>query len=337
MLERKHAEIGRDDDGSRTPDLEAMLDDIGDDLLRLMFVACHPVLSREARVALTLRLLGGLTTDEIARAFLTSEPTIAQRIVRAKRTLAESGVAFEVPAAAERAERLVSVCEVVYLVFNEGYSANAGDDAMRPALMEDAMRLGRVLASLQPDEPEVHGLVALMELHASRAAARQGAAGETILLLDQDRTRWDRPLIRRGLDALARAEALGGANGPYALQAAISACHARAVVAGDTDWTRIAVLYGTLATVMPSPVVELNRAMAVAMADGPAAGLAIIDALAADPTLARYQWLPSARADLLVKLGRMDEACREFQRAADLAGNARDRAQLLARAAALRS
>jgi RNA polymerase sigma-70 factor, ECF subfamily len=338
MLERKHAELGRDADEPHPPDLEAMLDDhVGDDLLRLIFVACHPVLSREARVALTLRLLGGLATEEIARAFLTTAPTIAQRIVRAKRTLAEAGVAFEVPTAAERGERLASVCEVIYLVFNEGYSASAGDDAMRPALMEDAMRLGRVLAGLQPDEPEVHGLVALMELHASRAASRRGADGEAILLLEQDRTRWDRLLIRRGLEALARAEGLGGGQGPYALQAAISACHARAVIASDTDWARVAALYGELVKVMPSPVVELNRAMAVAMAAGPAAGLAIIDALAADPALARYPWLPSARADLLVKLGRTDEACREFERAAELAGNARDRAQLLSRAAALRS
>jgi len=336
MLERKHTEIGHVQTGSEMPDPELMIDDVGDEVLRLMFVACHPVLSRDARVSLTLRLLGGLTTDEIARAFLSTEPTIAQRIVRAKKTLAEASVQFEVPPASTRGERVASVCEVIYLVFNEGYAASAGDDAIRPAMMADAMRLGHVLASLVPDDAEVHGLCALMDLHASRARARVDANGDPVLLLDQDRTSWDRMLIKRGLDELARAEALGG-GGPYVLQAAASACHARAVVAADTDWAQIAAIYAELARIRPSPVVELNRAMAVAMADGPAAGLAIIDALAGDPALARYHWLPSARADLLVKLGRTVEAAAEFERAAELAGNARDRARLVARAQALRS
>ena len=336
MMGRKHEQLGHELDArheAAAPDLDAMLDDdVGDDLLRLVFTACHPVLSMEARVALTLRLLGGLTTDEIARAFLVSEPTIAQRIVRAKRTLAEGRVPFEVPRAAELAERLSSVLGVVYLIFNEGYAATAGDDLMRPQLCEDAMRLGRVLAGLTPDEPEVHGLVALMEIHASRAAARTGPSGEPVLLLEQNRARWDRLLIRRGLAALERAEALGGRRGPYALQAAITACHARALTAEATDWARIASLYAELAEVMPSPVVELNRAMAVSMAEGPAAGLAIVDAIASEPSLQRYHLLPSARADLLAKLGRLDEARVEFERAASLTRNARERTLLLERA-----
>lgn len=307
-------------------------DDIGDDLLRLVFTACHPVLSTDARVALTLRLLGGLTTGEIARAFLTPEPTIAQRIVRAKRTLSAAKVPFEVPRAPERAARLASVLEVIYLVFNEGYSATAGDDWMRPALTDEALRLGRVLAGLAPDESEVHGLVALMEIQASRMHARVDAQGRPVLLLDQDRSRWDPLLIRRGLAALARSEALGGASGPYALQAALAACHARARHADDTDWEQIVALYDALAQVAPSPVVELNRAVAVGMAFGPAAGLEIVDALAADPALARYHWLPSVRGDLLAKLGRRAEAQAEFQRAADMTLNAREREMLLARA-----
>jgi RNA polymerase sigma factor (sigma-70 family) len=333
MLERKHAEFTLDGDARAEPDPGGTIDD---DLLRLVFVSCHPVLSREARVALTLRLLGGLTTEEIARAYLSTEATIAQRIVRAKRTLADAKVPFEVPGAAERAERLASVCEVIYLIFNEGWSANAGDDAMRPELIEDALRLGRVLAGLMPAEPEVHGLIALMELHASRAPARTNSDGNPVLLPDQDRTRWDLVLIRRGLAALAKAEQLGGARGPYALQAAISACHARATVAADTDWKKIASLYDLLLQVLPSPVVALNRAMAVAMAEGPAVGLALIDDLAGEPSLADYPWVPSARADLLEKLGRTDEARGEFERAAKLSGNARDRAQLLARVEKLR-
>ncbi|TPB76494.1 RNA polymerase subunit sigma-24 [Burkholderia pseudomallei] len=307
-------------------------DDIGDDLLRLVFTACHPVLSTDARVALTLRLLGGLTPGEIARAFLTPEPTIAQRIVRAKRTLSAAKVPFEVPRAPERAARLASVLEVIYLVFNEGYSATAGDDWMRPALTDEALRLGRVLAGLAPDESEVHGLVALMEIQASRMHARVDAQGRPVLLLDQDRSRWDPLLIRRGLAALARSEALGGASGPYALQAALAACHARARHADDTDWEQIVALYDALAQVAPSPVVELNRAVAVGMAFGPAAGLEIVDALAADPALARYHWLPSVRGDLLAKLGRRAEAQAEFQRAADMTLNAREREMLLARA-----
>lgn len=313
----------------------ARQDEIGDDLLRLIFTACHPVLSTEARVALTLKLLGGLTTHEIARAYLVAEPTIAQRIVRAKRTLADAKVPFEVPRGEALSERLASVLEVIYLVFNEGYTATGGDDWMRPALVQEALRLGRMLAELAAREPEVHGLVALMELQASRTAARTDAEGRPVLLLDQDRTRWDRLLIRRGLVALERAEALGGARGPYALQAAIAACHARAAVADLTDWGRIASLYGVLAEVTPSPVVELNRAVAVSMAEGPAAGLAILDTLAQDKALQHYQWLPSVRGDLLAKLGRHAEARAEFMRAAQLAGNSREKELLLARAAQL--
>jgi RNA polymerase sigma factor (sigma-70 family) len=339
LLERKHEELGREMEVERDlamPDLDAALDDgIGDDLLRLVFISCHPVLSTEARVALTLRLLGGLTTEEIARAFLVPEATIAQRIVRAKRTLAEKQVPFEVPRGAERIERLSSVLEVLYLVFNEGYAATAGDDWMRPALCEDALRLGRILAELAPQEPEVHGLVALMEIQASRARARVGPEGEPVLLLDQDRARWDHVLVRRGLAALERAEALhAGARGPYVLQAAIAACHARARTAEETDWSRIAGLYGALARLAPSPVVELNRAVAVAMAFGPAAGLELVDALGAEPSLRGYHLLPSVRGDLLAKLGRFDEARAECERAASLTRNARERALLLARAAA---
>jgi RNA polymerase sigma-70 factor, ECF subfamily len=316
------------------PDLEAALDDdIGDDLLRLVFTACHPVLATEARVALTLRLLGGLTTDEIARAFLVPEPTIAQRIVRAKRTLADANVPFEVPRTTELANRLASVLEVIYLIFNEGYAATAGDDWMRPGLCEDALRLGRVLAGLMPEEPEVHGLVALMEIQASRSRARVGASGEPILLLDQDRGRWDYMLIGRGLAALQRAEELSGALGPYTLQAAIAACHARARVPAETDWERIAALYGALVELTPSPVVELNRGVAVAMAFGPAAGLEIVDGLTAEPSLKSYHLLPSVRGDLLFKVGRLDEARAEFERAASLTRNTRERELLLERAA----
>jgi predicted RNA polymerase sigma factor len=316
-------------------DFEAAIDDdIGDDLLRLAFISCHPVLSREARVALTLRLLGGLTTEEIGRAFLVPEPTVAQRIVRAKRTLAEAHVPFEVPRGAELAARLSSVLEVIYLVFNEGYSATAGDDWLRPALCEDALRLGRILAELAPNEPEVHGLVALMEIQASRSRARVGPSGELVLLLEQDRARWDHLLIRRGLAALERAEKLGGALGLYALQAAIAACHARAHSPEETDWVRIAALYDALAELAPSPVVELNRAVAVAMASGPEAGLELVDALTSEPSLQRYHLLPSVRGDLLAKLGRFDEARAEFERAASLTRNARERELLLERAAA---
>jgi RNA polymerase sigma factor (sigma-70 family) len=321
-------------DPSRPLDPEVALDeDVGDDLLRLVLVACHPVLPPEGRVALTLRLLGGLTTDEIARAFLVPVPTIQQRIVRAKKTLAEKRVPFEVPKGPMLGERLASVLEVVYLIFNEGYSATAGDDWMRPELCEDALRLGRILAGLVPDEPEAHGLLALMELTASRARARTGPDGEPVLLLDQDRGRWDQLLIRRGLAALERAEALGGARGPYALQAAIAACHARAREASATDWKRIAGLYATLAQVAPSPVVELNRAVAVSMADGPAQGLAILDGLEA--ALPGYPLLPGVRGDLLEKLGRGEEAKEQFLRAARLTRNERERAVFLARAAAL--
>jgi len=336
MLERKHQELGHDLERRQetAPDLDAAIDDdIGDDLLRLIFTACHPVLSTEARVALTLRLLGGLTTPEIARAFLVTETTVAQRIVRAKRTLAEARVPFEVPRGPDRAARLSSVLEVIYLVFNEGYSATAGDDWVRPALCDDALRLGRILAELEPEEPEVHGLVALMEIQASRLRARVGPAGEPILLLDQDRARWDGLLIQRGLAALERAEALSGALGPYALQAAIAACHARARTPEETDWTRIAALYDALAQLAPSPVVELNRAVAYAMTFGPAEGLAIVDALAPDPALASYHLLPAVRGDLLAKLGRKAEARAEFERAASLTRNSRERALLLARAA----
>jgi RNA polymerase sigma-70 factor (ECF subfamily) len=337
LLERKHEELGRDmaRQERALADFETSLDDdIGDDLLRLMFTACHPVLSSEARVALTLRLLGGLTTEEIARAFLVPEATIAQRIVRAKRTLSEAGVPFEVPRGADRAARLSSVLGVLYLVFNEGYAATAGDDWMRPALCEDALRLGRMLAELAPSEPEVHGLVALMEIQASRSRARVGPSGEPVLLLDQDRARWDHILIRRGQAALERAEKLGGALGPYALQAAIAACHARARTAEETDWLRIMALYDALAQLAPSPVVELNRAVAVAMALGPAAGLERVDALASEPSLEAYHLLPSVRGDFLRKLGRLDEARVEFERAAALTRNARERALLLERAAA---
>ena len=336
MLERKHRELGLELEERQeraVPDLDAALDDdIGDDLLRLMFTACHPVLAVEARVALALRVLGGLTTGEIARAFLLPEATIAQRIVRAKRTLAEARVPFEVPRGADRAERLGSVLGVIYLVFNEGYSATAGDDWMRPALCEEALRLGRVLASLAPEEPEVQGLVALMEIQASRTRARTGPQGEAILLLDQDRSRWDQLLIRRGLDALARAEALGGAAGPYALQAAIAAYHARARVAADTNWSRIAELYQALQDVAPSPVVELNRAVAVGMAAGPAAGLALVDRVVSEGRLAQYHLLPAVRGDLLAKLGRHEEARVEFLRAAELTENARERDILRGRA-----
>jgi len=338
MAARKHEELGRDLEAvqeSATGELEAQIDDhIGDDLLRLIFTACHPVLSTEARVALTLRLLGGLTTEEIARAFLVSEATVAQRIVRAKRTLAEAHVPFEVPREADLASRLSSVLEVIYLVFNEGYSATAGDDWMRPALCEDAMRLGRILAELSPAEPEVHGLVALMEIQASRAGARVGPSGEPVLLLDQDRGRWDQLLIRRGLAALDRAERLNGARGSYTLQAAIAACHARARTAAETDWPRIAGLYEELARAAPSPVVELNRAVAVGMASGPAAGLALVDRLARDPSLEGYHLYFSVRGDLLKKLDRLEEARADFERAASLTRNARERALLLERAAA---
>lgn len=328
-LERKYAQIGRAleaEGDSITPDFDrAFSDEIDDDLLRLVFTACHPVLAVQARVALTLRLLGGLTTAEIARAYLVPEPTIAQRIVRAKKTLAKAQVPFEVPGSKERPARLSSVLEVIYLIFNEGYSATAGDDWMRPELCEDAVRLGRILAQLTPAEPEVHGLVALMEIQASRVRARAGPSGEPILLLDQDRSRWDRLLINRGLAGLTRAEELGGARGPYALQAAIAACHARAFRPEDTDWAGIAGLYGVLAEVMPSPVVELNRAVAVSMASGPHAGLDLVDVLAAEPSLRGYHLLPSVRGDLLMKLGRPDEARAEFERAAALTSNAQER------------
>ena len=337
---RKREELGRDLDAQEAhlvPDFVDALDaaredDIGDDLLRLVFTACHPVLSTDARVALTLRLLGGLTTDEIARAFLVPEPTIAQRIVRAKRTLTAAKVPFEVPRADARVARLASVLEVIYLVFNEGYSATAGDDWMRPALCEEALRLGRVLAGLVSDESEVHGLVALMEIQASRTPARVDTQGRPVLLLDQDRSRWDTLLIRRGFAALERAQSLGGASGPYALQAALAACHARAHTAEQTDWVQIVALYDALAQISPSPVVELNRAVAVGMAFGPAAALEIVDVLAADPALANYHWLPSVRADLLAKLGRGDEARAEFERAAAMTRNARERELLLERA-----
>ena len=337
LLDRKHEQLGYELEARQeaaVPDLDAALDDhVGDDLLRLMFTACHPVLSLEARVALTLRLVGGLTTGEIARAFLVPEPTVAQRIVRAKRTLSEAQVPFEVPRGPELEARLSSVLGVLYLVFNEGYSATAGDDWMRPSLCMDALRLGRILAGLAPNEPEVHGLVALMEIQASRSAARTGQSGEPVLLLEQDRGRWDQLLNRRGLAALARAEDLGGAGGGYALQAAIAACHARARTPESTDWPRIAALYGELAERTPSPVVELNRAVAVGMAQGPAAGLELADALVAEPSLKSYHFLPSVRGDLLAKLGRADEARAEFMRAAALTQNARERAMLLARAA----
>jgi len=337
-LELKHAELGRELQAKQemaVPDFEAGLDDdIGDDLLRLVFISCHPVLATEARVALTLRLLGGLTTEEIARAFLAPEPTIAQRIVRAKRTLAEERVPFEVPRGSELASRLSSVLEVIYLVFNEGYSATAGDDWMRPALCEDALRLGRILAELAPKEPEVHALVALMEIQASRSGARTGPSGEPILLVDQNRGLWDQLLIRRGLAALERAEKLGGARGPYALQAAIAACHARARTPEETNWPRIVALYEALGQLTPSPVVELNRAVAVAMASGPVAGLEVVDKLVSEPSLRAYHLLPSVRGDFLFKLGRFAEAQAEFERAVSLTRNAREREFLLERARA---
>ena len=341
-LTRKHEELGHELEADAVSDRarlaekldESLDDEVGDDLLRLLFIACHPVLSMEARVALTLRLLGGLTTEEIARAFLQPEPTIAQRIVRAKRTLAERGARFELPRGAELAERLSAVLGVIYLIFNEGYAATAGDDLMRPGLCEDALRLGRILAELAPAEPEAHGLLALMELQASRASARVGPAGEAVLLLEQNRGRWDQLLIRRGLAALERAQALPGGQGSYTLQAAIAACHARAPTAAQTDWSRIALLYALLAQLTQSPIVELNRAVAVAMAEGPAAGLAIIDELVSEPLLESYHLLPSVRGDLLEKLGRKAEAGREFERAASLTRNARERAVLLGRAAA---
>jgi RNA polymerase sigma-70 factor, ECF subfamily len=338
LHDRKHDQIGYEIEAqleAGVPDLDEALDDpIGDDLLRLVFTCCHPVLTTDARVALTLRMLGGLATEEIARAFLVPVPTIAQRIVRAKRTLSEARVPFEVPRADELPERLSSVLGVIYLVFNEGYSATAGDDWMRPALCEDALRLGRILAGLAPREPEVHGLVALMEIQASRLRARTGPGGEPILLLDQDRGRWDQLLIRRGLAALRQAEALGGAFGPYALQAAIAACHARATTAEATDWTRIAALYAALARLTPSPVVELNRAVALGMAFGPEAGLRLVDQLVGESSLKGYHLLPSVRGDLLFKLDRRDEARAEFERAASLTQNARERALLMNRAAA---
>ena len=338
MLQRKHEQIAHEiDDGveSEEDELVAAIDDhVGDDLLRLIFTCCHPVLATEARIALTLRLLGGLTTEEIARAFLVPTPTVAQRIVRAKRTLAEAQVPFEVPRGAEFTERLSSVLAVIYLVFNEGYSATAGDDWVRPALCDEALRLGRILVGLVPNEPEAHGLVALMEIQASRLRARVGPRGEPILLLAQDRARWDQLLIRRGLAALERAQALGGSLGPYALQAAIAACHARARTADETDWVRIATLYAALAQLNPSPVVELNRAVAVSMAFGPAAGLRLVDAIASEPSMKAYHLLPSVRGDLLFKLGRMDDARAEFERAASLTQNARERRLLLDRAAA---
>jgi RNA polymerase sigma factor (sigma-70 family) len=337
LIDEKHELLGREmaEREMQVPDLAAAMDDhIGDDMLRLVFIACHPVLSTDARVALTLRLLGGLSTDEIARAYLVSEPTMAQRIVRAKKTLSDAQAPFDVPRGAEFSARLSSVLQVLYLIFNEGYSATAGDDWMRPALCEEALRQGRILAELVPNEPEVHGLVALMEIQASRAKARTNAAGEPILLLDQDRAKWDRRLIGRGLAALDRAEKLGAARGPYSIQAAIAGCHARALTARDTDWPRIAALYEQLASIEPSPVVELNRAVAVSMAAGPAAGLELVDALKDDPALKNYHLLPSVRGDLLKKLGRKDEAREEFERAASITRNVRERNLLLDRARA---
>ena len=337
-LERKHEEIGRElelqqEIGIPEPDVDA--DDMGDDLLRLIFIACHPILSTEARLALTLRLLGGLTTDEIARAFLVPEATIAQRIVRAKRTLSEAQIPFEVPMGSARLARLSSVLEVIYLIFNEGYSATSGDDLMRPALCDDALRLGRVLAELVSDEPEVHGLVALMEIQASRSRARVGSSGEPIPLLEQNRGRWDQLLIQRGFAALIRAEAVGGALGPYRLQAAIAACHAQARAPEETNWERIAALYDALVQLAPSPIVQLNRAVAISMAFGPAAGLEIVDELRAEPSLKSYHLLPSVRGDLLAKLGRFIEESAEFKRAASLTRNTRERELLLERAVAM--
>jgi RNA polymerase sigma-70 factor (ECF subfamily) len=336
LLTEKQTLIERDLPQSEEPDFASLDDDVGDDLLRLIFIACHPVLSTEARVALTLRLLGGLSTPEIARAFLVSEPTIAQRIVRAKRTIAEARVPYEVPDAAGRAKRLPSVLEVIYLIFNEGYSATTGDDILRPALCEEAIRLGRMLAQMLPDEPEVHGLVALMEIQASRSKARVNPSGEPILLLDQDRGRWDYMLIARGLAALERAQQLGREPGSYVLQASIAACHARARTADQTDWQRIVALYDALAQLAPSPVVELNRAVAVGMAFGPAAGLELVDQLLSAPALKSYHLLPSVRGDLLEKLGRLTEAREEFERAAALTQNGRDRKFQLERAARCR-
>ncbi len=337
LIDRKHAELQADQDAageSALPDLDSALDDdIGDDLLRLMFISCHPALGRDAQVALTLRLIGGLKTEEIARAFLVTEPTIAQRIVRAKRTLAEQRIPFEIPHTDARNERLASVLAVIYLVFNEGYAATSGDDWMRPQLCEEAQRLGRILAGLVPGEPEVHGLVSLMELQASRFGARRGPDGEPILLLDQNRARWNQLLIRRGLAALERAAALTPALGPYALQAAIAACHTRARTADETDWARIVGLYGRLGDIMPSPIVELNRAVALSMHMGPDAGLRIVDALTSEPLLRDYHLLPSVRGDLLAKLGRNAEARAEFERAAAMTRNAREQAFLLKRAA----
>jgi len=338
LLERKHGELGRELQARQemaVADFEASIDDdIGDDLLRLVFTACHPVLSSEGRVAITLRLLGGLTTEEIARAFLVPEPTVAQRIVRAKRTLADAHVPFEVPRGTDRAARLSSVLEVIYLIFNEGYTATAGDDWLRPALCEDALRLGRILAELAPNEPEVHGLVALMEVQASRSSARVGPSGRPILLLEQDRSRWDQLLIHRGLAALERAETLDKVRGPYTLQAAIAACHARARTPAETDWPCIVALYETLAQITPAPIVELNRAVALGMASGPAAGLELIDSLVSEPSLNAYHLLPSVRGDFLFKLGRFADAQAEFERAASLTRNARERTLLLERAAA---
>ena len=335
MADRKHEDLGRDYSARELsmPDLDSSLDDpIGDDLLRLIFIACHPVLPKEARLALTLRLLGGLTTDEIARAFVSTESTIAQRIVRAKRTLSEKQVPFEIPRGADLNERLASVLEVIYLIFNEGYTATAGDDWMRPALCEEALRLGRILAGLAPNEPEVHGLLALMEIQASRSHARTGPNGEPILLMDQNRAQWDQLLIQRGLAALERARTLGRSMGPYSLQAEIAACHARAREAQQTDWNRIVALYGELADIMPSPIIELNRAVAVSMASGPQQALAIVESLMGDPRLSSYHLLPSARADFLKKLGRLEEARTEFERAASMTQNSRERELLLERA-----
>jgi len=335
MADRKHEDLGRDYSARELsmPDLDSSLDDpIGDDLLRLIFIACHPVLPKEARLALTLRLLGGLTTDEIARAFVSTESTIAQRIVRAKRTLSEKQVPFEIPRGADLNERLASVLEVIYLIFNEGYTATAGDDWMRPALCEEALRLGRILAGLAPNEPEVHGLLALMEIQASRSHARTGPNGEPILLMDQNRAQWDQLLIQRGLAALERARTLGRSMGPYSLQAEIAACHARAREAQKTDWNRIVALYGELADIMPSPIIELNRAVAVSMASGPQQALAIVESLMGDPRLSSYHLLPSARADFLKKLGRLEEARTEFERAASMTQNSRERELLLERA-----
>jgi len=341
LVDRKHEELGYEMESHQetaAPDLDAAIDDnVGDDLLRLVFISCHPVLSTEARVALTLRLLGGLTTVEIARAFLVPEPTIAQRIVRAKRTLSDAHVPFEVPRGDELAARLSSVLGVVYLIFNEGYSATAGDSWTRPALCEEALRLGRILAELTPQEPEVHGLVALMEIQASRLRARVSPTGKPVVLLDQDRSRWDHMLVRRGLAALERAEKLGGTAGPYALQAAIAACHARAKTASETDWPRIAALYDALGRIAPSPIVELNRSVAVSMAFGPAAGLVIVDRLMSEPSLEGYHLLPTVRGDFLAKLGRNEEARAELERAASLTRNTTERDLLLERAAALRS